>query len=578
MKLDKRIFGLEQFTTATPAYASDVPSPSAAAASETVFTESAPSTFSFVASLEAHSTQIVDPVAQRTTTVIAIVYVPAPPTASSSLTASASISTTSATSSGAALNEYASGQEYSGYTFTGLATVAFSLVLTLVVLSTAFACVLSQAHKMEKLIKEGQDDPELELIDSRRPVSNHSVMSDEMEATSGELDLKVGPDPEEEPPSTESETGSMAAEAESTSDSAASTTIFKVQATPTSEGDGSQSTSAGGGEPTKTSEAVWETQTTGAMQLANDGFTTLLLPISNGLTFACPNKQDEWKDETLGTELQAKVANGAGCYVEYTFKGDTVQIYGATGTEAGIFGCFVTAPSQNSTGWWDAGGLANTFEPYQGSCSIGGLGYGDHTVRLVNSPTDPKKVYFTGLRYTANKTETPWAARSWSGCCAEATWPGDEAPSVEIGSSSSPSSNNSTTSGAVVAGMSNGTSAFLVIALIVIVSIAGIFVGVMCCKKRPASASESSPSLRLRSVLGDRPRDRDDRRRGRSKESRQSDATLRRRKGRKDPSTTDSDGNDTDTSTASSSKTSTGSATSEDRDTDRDEKRRKRTR
>ncbi|GAA6024546.1 hypothetical protein JCM11491_000601 [Sporobolomyces phaffii] len=259
----------------------------------------------------------------------------------------------------------------------------------------------------------------------------------------------------------------------SSSSSSSSTSQLK-QATPTSTTMGRKSDDATNDQD-RPPLSPWDLDPPepGPMQDHQDETTTIrTVATANGFTFECPNKRDAWQDVTVGKELQAKVAQGPGCYMDYTFTGDSIQIYGTTGTEAGIFGCFVTTPQWNASGWWDAGGGATLQNAYQGSCKMQGLGYGEHTVRLVNSPEDPKKLYFTGVRYSTNETQVPWSARKWDGCCPVVTWPDGKSPVIEIGGASPPSragANNPETNGVsgdespgVLPGVSNGTVLFLV--------------------------------------------------------------------------------------------------------------------
>lgn len=124
-------------------------------------------------------------------------------------------------------------------------------------------------------------------------------------------------------------------------------------------------------------------------------------------------------------------------------------MYGATGPKAGVFGCSTASDLWKTVGWWSAYGSSSFFKPYQGSCSIRGLGYGSHTITMTNSPSgsrasaglagrtekmsscadeyrhadDPKGMYFTGLRYYTNKSEETWIAPEWSACCGGYTFP-----------------------------------------------------------------------------------------------------------------------------------------------------------
>ncbi|GAA5907411.1 uncharacterized protein JCM6883_001196 [Sporobolomyces salmoneus] len=246
------------------------------------------------------------------------------------------------------------------------------------------------------------------------------------------------------------------------------------------------------------SDVPWASARPGSMQPFSDDQTTVkVVGVSSGFTFECPKAGDSWKDVTLGTELQAKYAEGAGCYMEYVFTGDSIQIYGTTGTEAGIFGCFVTTPQWNATEWWDASGGATATNAYAGSCFMNGLGYSEHTVRLVNSPVDPKKAYFTGLRYTTNKTQVPWSSHEWDGCCSKATFAGGEAPKVEIGGATGNGTANGAVVGDVIGGMSNGTALALIMAAIVVISLATILLFTMCCKRRGGSPQRKSVQITL---------------------------------------------------------------------------------
>ncbi|TNY20777.1 hypothetical protein DMC30DRAFT_446764 [Rhodotorula diobovata] len=255
---------------------------------------------------------------------------------------------------------------------------------------------------------------------------------------------------------------------------------------------------------TMTAAAPWATSTTG-MAPFSDGDDTVVVHSDVGITYACPNKGDEWVVEDLTDSLSAHTATGAGCYMSYAFKGesrrsgswlssDGMQIYGATGTEGGVFGCSVSASGRNYTGWWNAYGASNTFQPYQGSCAMQGLGWDDHTVQLVNSPYQPGKVWFTGLRFSTNKTEIPWETHTWDACCAAYTFPDGVATTVE----SKPTS--TAASGSTIAGMRSSTALFVICGLGAVIVLASLLVGMMCCKKRPA-ADGASTKTALRKAL-----------------------------------------------------------------------------
>ncbi|BGP49759.1 hypothetical protein JCM10450v2_005664 [Rhodotorula kratochvilovae] len=245
---------------------------------------------------------------------------------------------------------------------------------------------------------------------------------------------------------------------------------------------------------TMTAAAPWATSTTG-MAPYTDEEDTVVLHSEGSLTYACPNDGDEWVVEDLTDSLSAHTATGAGCYVQYAFKGDGVQIYGATGTDGGVFGCSVSAGSRNYTGWWNGYGTSNTYKPYQGSCAMQGLGWDEHTIQLVNSPYQPGKVWFTGLRYSTNKTEQPWETHSWDACCAGYTFPDGVATTVE----SKPKTTGAA-SGTSVAGMSTGTMLMVVCGLGLVIALASVLIGCMCCKKRPASGNAGTKSA-LRDAL-----------------------------------------------------------------------------
>ncbi|GAA5882885.1 hypothetical protein JCM16303_006627 [Sporobolomyces ruberrimus] len=91
-----------------------------------------------------------------TTTIFAIIYVPLPTT---DLTPPPSSSITVTTSSkNSTLEEYASGTEYTNYTFFQLATIAFSTLLTILIVLTGFACILVQSERMKKVMRDAQEE------------------------------------------------------------------------------------------------------------------------------------------------------------------------------------------------------------------------------------------------------------------------------------------------------------------------------------------------------------------------------------------------------------------------------------
>ncbi|KPV74157.1 uncharacterized protein RHOBADRAFT_44642 [Rhodotorula graminis WP1] len=75
-------------------------------------------------------------------------------------------------------------------------------------------------------------------------------------------------------------------------------------------------------EATLTAAAPWATSTTG-MQPYKDEEDTVVVHSDGGITYACPNKGDEWVVEDLTDSLSAHTATGAGCYMSYSFKGES---------------------------------------------------------------------------------------------------------------------------------------------------------------------------------------------------------------------------------------------------------------
>ncbi|BGP17878.1 hypothetical protein JCM10213v2_005920 [Rhodosporidiobolus nylandii] len=150
---------------------------------------------------------------------------------------------------------------------------------------------------------------------------------------------------------------------------------------------------------TAAASAPWATSTGGGMSAYNDEDNTIILHTDGNLNYTCPagtKDADAWKAEGLTDALTAHTATGPGCKVQYTFKGDSIQIYGATASDAGVFGCSVDTSVMQYTNWWNAQGSANTFEPYKGSCIMQGIGYDTHLVEFENTAFEAKKIYFTG--------------------------------------------------------------------------------------------------------------------------------------------------------------------------------------
>lgn len=144
--------------------------------------------------------------------------------------------------------------------------------------------------------------------------------------------------------------------------------------------------------------------TSGPMVPSSNANETTLVHTDAALIYACPLPKDKgsWSHASVLGDFTASEATGAGCNVKFAFTGsslppfspgaielmiaagDSVTMYGATGTEAGVFGCSVTALA---SGWWNAFGTANYFVPYSGSCTLAGLGFGKHTVTMTNDPS-----------------------------------------------------------------------------------------------------------------------------------------------------------------------------------------------
>ncbi|GAA6035619.1 hypothetical protein JCM8097_004931 [Rhodosporidiobolus ruineniae] len=253
---------------------------------------------------------------------------------------------------------------------------------------------------------------------------------------------------------------------------------------------------------TATETAEWATKTSGGMTQGEQDGSFIVLQSDSAIDYWCPHSADKWEDTALSDSLQAKTATGAGCTASYTFTGDSVQIYGATGVDAGVFGCSVTVTSsRNETDWWDAAASANYFRPYAGSCSIAGIGYGKHTVQLVNSPS---------LRYTANTTQPVWENLAWSGCCSEHTWADGEATTVApdsatVSASATASATASASSSATATddflGMPKKYAIPGIVALAALVVISSLLIGCLCCRKRPASNAPGAGATRLATAL-----------------------------------------------------------------------------
>ncbi|GAA6026211.1 hypothetical protein JCM11491_001140 [Sporobolomyces phaffii] len=111
-----------------------------------------------VTRLGLESSPLSDPVVRvLTTTVFAIVHATSPAPAASPSSSLGSTHPSSSSSSSSSLENLASGREYSGYSFFGLATIAISTLLTILVVCTAFACVLVQSERMKRVLQDAED-------------------------------------------------------------------------------------------------------------------------------------------------------------------------------------------------------------------------------------------------------------------------------------------------------------------------------------------------------------------------------------------------------------------------------------
>ncbi|GAA6054794.1 hypothetical protein RTBOTA2_004248 [Rhodotorula toruloides] len=308
---------------------------------------------------------------------------------------------------------------------------------------------------------------------------------------------------------------------------------------------------------TNPATAPWATKTSGGMAAFSDDLTTIVVHTDSSIEYGCPLAGDSWQQESLTDSLTAHTATGKGCYMKYTFTGDSVQVYGATGVQAGVFGCSIGTSLWNATGWWNAYGSGNHFQPYAGSCQMQGLGYDSHEIQLVNSPNEPKKLYFTGLRFTTNKTQTVWETHSWSACCAGYTFPQGVGTIVSVAPSATGSSGSS------VGGLSTGTFGFVIVGVAAAIILASVLVGCMCCRKRPSA----DPSAHLQAVLDSEDSESHPLRKRHSSKKRsskkRSSGSSRSRK--RQETTTESDTED-EKSTGTDASTGTGSSTDESAD------------
>ncbi|GAA6035617.1 hypothetical protein JCM8097_004930 [Rhodosporidiobolus ruineniae] len=272
---------------------------------------------------------------------------------------------------------------------------------------------------------------------------------------------------------------------------------------------------------TRAETAMWATKTSGGMAQGEEDGAVVILERDEDMVFSCPDENDKWETTLLTTSLQARMTTGAGCTISYTFVGDSVQIcefflfllllfprllpsLPATGAAAGVFGCSVNATSSyNETGWFDASALTNDFRPYFGLCNISNLGFGTHTVYLINSPSNPKNLYFTGIRYTVFSGLINWVLDTWDSdlpvAAAENTavsYSSNATASSGSASSSMASAHTSTSSGlATLIDVNNSNFWWFLIAVAALILISALLVGCLCCRKRPAAKTHSFSSL-----------------------------------------------------------------------------------
>ncbi|KAM0786319.1 hypothetical protein ACM66B_001794 [Microbotryomycetes sp. NB124-2] len=166
--------------------------------------------------------------------------------------------------------------------------------------------------------------------------------------------------------------------------------------------------------------------TTDAMKPMSNAEYTVVVHTDPAIEYDCPTKDGNWThNNVLAGTLTGSMTSGPGCYVRFTFTGDSVTMYGGTGPKFGVFQCSTTGSDDlwEATGAWNAFGQSNFFKAYQGSCTIAGLGYSRHQITLTNSPHNPKSLVFTGLMYRTNKTAVQWAAPQFDACCPAYTFP-----------------------------------------------------------------------------------------------------------------------------------------------------------
>ncbi|GAA5991941.1 hypothetical protein JCM11641_001598 [Rhodosporidiobolus odoratus] len=434
---------------------------------------------------------------------------------------------------------YASGEAYSGLTFAQLSAIALSLFLTVLLVTVMTAFFLRQARKMQAFAEAGRGDlSELGLgggglkrkreekkgllgraaaafiatmwhrlppavagfeypAGRRRPYSS-SFSPHRLSRISALFLLALSPLVRaDDAPSTVTDkpaplsdlptlTSSATTSAETVPQACAGLRACQAVEAGVSRSESTASV-ASAFLATATVSQPWATSTTAMQQYKGDN-DVVLLHTDSAIEYSCPGKDDSWSTESLTDSLTAKTATGAGCTMKFTFTGDSIQLYGATGKDAGVFGCSVDTSVMNYTDWWSGEGSSNTYQPYQGSCTMQGIGYDKHTVQLVNSPNEPKKVYFTGLHYTVNESQNTWESLSWTACCPEYTFPDGVATTVKPAATAAAGN-----SGTNIGGLDKQTFTFVLIAMAIVIILASLLVGSLCCKRRPATGKKTDP-------------------------------------------------------------------------------------
>ncbi|POY73372.1 hypothetical protein BMF94_3709 [Rhodotorula taiwanensis] len=203
---------------------------------------------------------------------------------------------------------------YEGMSFSELSTIAGSALLLILIALLMLICTLAQARRAQRLLADdeeesGDEGAVVRSVAERRPLVP--------EALNGAAAVIVG--------------------------------VARAKAIQNATG----TTHGKDGSSTGTATAAWATQTTGGMTQASDDHDTIVVHSDAGVTYGCPRKTDTWQVESLTDSLSAHVASGPGCFMRYSFTGDSIQVYGASGLQAGVFGCSeastaATAPPHGS--------------------------------------------------------------------------------------------------------------------------------------------------------------------------------------------------------------------------------------